>query len=106
MAFAWAGLGATFGAVVVLSLFWKRTTRKGIIAGMLAGGLTVILWEAFGLDKVFYALLPGTIASYLAVWLFSVLDKAPHDSILEEFASVRRLVSADATELKIHRLPE
>src|SRR5690606_34091489 len=44
VAYAWAGFGAAFGPVVVLSLLWKRMTRNGAIAGMLAGALTVLLW--------------------------------------------------------------
>lgn len=87
--FAWSGLGATFGAAVVLSLFWKRTTRNGVAIGMLCGGLTVILWELAGYTKAMNAILPGVIASYLGVILTSLLDKKPDDEILQEFEKVR-----------------
>ena len=42
---AWAGLGSAFGPIVVMSLFWRRTNLPGAIAGMVTGGLTVIIWD-------------------------------------------------------------
>src|SRR5699024_8229705 len=45
VSFAWAGFGATFGAIMLFSLFWKRTTREGAIGGMLSGGAMVFIWN-------------------------------------------------------------
>jgi len=92
VAFAWAGLGATFSAVVVLSLYWKRTTRNGVVAGMLLGGMTVIIWRSLGLSNFMYEILPGVIASYLGVIVTSLLDKMPGQEISEEFSKVQELI--------------
>ncbi len=91
VAFAWAGLGATFGAAVVLSLFWKRTTRNGVVVGMLCGGVTVLVWEFLGWSSLVYEIFPGTIASYLGVVITSLLDKPPSSEILQEFEKVKTL---------------
>jgi sodium/proline symporter len=75
VAWAWAGFGATFGPAIVLSLYWPRMTRSGALAGIVAGGLTVILWkQAAGLGGAFelYELVPGFALSVLAIWLVSL----------------------------------
>jgi sodium/proline symporter len=75
VAWAWAGFGAAFGPVIVLSLYWPRMTRAGAFAGIVVGGLTVILWkQAAGLGGVFalYELVPGFVLSWLAAWLVSL----------------------------------
>ncbi len=92
VAFAWAGLGATFSAPVVLSLYWKRTTRNGIVLGMLTGGLTVIVWRALGLSSFVYEILPGVVMSYLVVIVVSLFGRKPDDIITREFETVRKLV--------------
>lgn len=89
--FAWSGLGATFGAAVVLSLFWKRTTRTGVVVGILLGALTVIIWYELGYEKMMNAILPGTIMSYLGIFIVSLLTKKPSQEIFLEFEKVKRL---------------
>lgn len=103
VAFAWAGLGATFGAPVVLSLFWKRTTRNGVLAGMIAGASTVIAWNYFGFNAMLYAILPGVMASYLAAILFSLMDKPPHEIIVKEFEQVVLLAKNNAVNLPTNK---
>jgi len=75
VAWAWAGFGAAFGPAIVLSLYWKSMTRNGALAGMLVGGLTVILWKQ-GSGGLFalYEMLPGVLLSALAIWVVSRLD--------------------------------
>lgn len=75
VAWAWAGFGAAFGPAIVLSLYWNGMTRNGALAGMLAGGLTVILWKQ-GSGGLFalYEMLPGVLLSGLAIWVVSRLD--------------------------------
>jgi sodium/proline symporter len=85
VAFAWAGLGSTFGAAMVLSLYWKRTTRNGIVIGMLLGCFTTILWRWLGYDHMLYELVPGTIMSYLGIVFGSLLDKKPRKEITDEY---------------------
>jgi sodium/proline symporter len=72
VAYAWAGLGATFGPVILMSLYWKDMSRVGAILGMVAGGVTVILWgnASGGLFEV-YEILPAAILAALTAWLFS-----------------------------------
>jgi sodium/proline symporter len=74
VAWAWAGFGAAFGPAIVLSLYWERMTRNGALAGMLAGGLTVILWKQ-GEGGIFelYEMVPGVLLAALAIWAVSLL---------------------------------
>jgi len=88
VAFAWAGLGSTFGASVVFSLFWKRCTRNGVVVGMLLGAATVILWRFSALHTEMYELLPGFLISSLGLVITSLLDKAPASEITVEFDKV------------------
>ncbi|MBQ7349210.1 MAG: sodium/proline symporter PutP [Clostridia bacterium] len=73
---AWAGFGAAFGPVIILSLYWKKFTYKGAVSGMIAGGLTVVLWIIF-LSKPtgLYELFPGFIVGMIACVVGSLLDK-------------------------------
>jgi sodium/proline symporter len=91
VAFAWAGLGGTFSASIVLSLYWRRTTRRGVIAGMLVGATTVIFWRAAGLSAVVYEILPAVVFSYVAIIVISLLDEKPSLAILKTFDSVFKL---------------
>jgi sodium/proline symporter len=76
VAWAWAGFGAAFGPAIVLSLYWPRMTRNGALAGMLVGGLTVILWKqgSGGLFEL-YEMVPGVLLSTLAIWMVSGLQE-------------------------------
>jgi sodium/proline symporter len=74
VAWAWAGFGAAFGPAIVMSLYWDRMTRNGALAGIIVGGLTVILWKQ-GSGGIFdlYEMVPGVLLSALAVWIVSLL---------------------------------
>lgn len=88
---AWAGFGSAFGPLVLLSLLWKGTTRNGAMAGMLAGGLTVLLWTY--LDHPFqdwYSMIPGFALSLLSIVVVSKVSKAPESEVLHEFDEVRK----------------
>ncbi len=89
VSFAWAGFGATFGPVVLFSLFWKRTTLAGAFSGMLAGGIMVFVWKFLlkplgGLWGI-YELLPAFLVACLAILAVSLLTKAPGEEIGREF---------------------
>ena len=91
--FAWAGFGATFGPLMIFSLFWKRTTYAGAIAGMIAGGGMVFLWNFF-ISKLggvwgIYELLPAFLFSCIVIVVVSLLTKKPSDELQKEFDSVR-----------------
>ncbi len=93
VSFAWAGLGATFGPLMLFSLFWKRTNRAGAIAGMISGGGMVFLWKLVisKLGGVFgiYELLPAFIFSSLCIVVVSLLTAPPSKEIEEDFDAVK-----------------
>ncbi len=93
VSFAWAGFGATFGPIMLFSLFWKKTTRAGAIAGMISGGVMVFVWDLLisKLGGVFaiYELLPAFLISSLVIVVVSLVSKKPSAEIEEEFESVR-----------------
>ncbi|WP_091481234.1 sodium/proline symporter PutP [Gracilibacillus orientalis] len=76
--YAWAGFGAAFGPVIILSLFWKRTTRKGAIAGIVVGALTVIIWSQLegGIYEL-YEIVPGFIFGAVAIIIVSYIFGSP-----------------------------
>lgn len=93
VSFAWAGFGATFGPLVIFSLFWKRINRAGAIAGMLGGGGMVFFWKLVirplgGIWNI-YELLPAFLFSCLLIVVVSLLTKAPSKEIQEEFEAVK-----------------
>jgi Na+/proline symporter len=76
--YAWGGLASAFGPVIVLSLYWKRVTRAGALAGMLSGAITVIVWQNIPvLNDFLYVLIPGVVVSTLAVVTVSLLSTPP-----------------------------
>ena len=93
VSFAWAGFGATFGPVMIFSLFWKRINKPGAVAGMISGGAMVFIWKLLisRLGGVFaiYELLPAFIFSAIVIVVVSLLTKAPSKEIEEDFEAVR-----------------
>ena len=75
VAYAWAGFGAAFGPVIMLSLYWQRMSRAGAIAGVVTGGVTVIVWKQLG-GGIFdlYEIVPGVVLSVVAVFAVSLLS--------------------------------
>ena len=88
-AFAWAGFGATFGPLMLFSLFWKRVNQPGALAGMIVGGAMVFIWKYLvaPLGGVFaiYELLPAFICGSIALVVVSLLTPAPSAEIAEDF---------------------
>jgi len=89
VASAWGGFGAAFGPIILFSLFWRRMTRPGAIAGMLAGGLTDIFWfsNSGGIFDI-YEIIPGFLAGSLVIVVVSLLTK-PDPEMVEEFDRVK-----------------
>jgi sodium/proline symporter len=77
--FAWSGIGSAFGPVVLCSLFWKRTTRAGVIAGMIAGFLATVLWVLFFKERFYdlYEMIPGFVVGFAATIGVSLFTRAP-----------------------------
>ncbi len=83
---AWAGFGSAFGSVVILSLFWRRFTYKGALAGVIVGALVDILWFIFLSGPTgIYELIPGFIASMIAAVVVTLIDKKPSAEITDIF---------------------
>ena len=84
---AWGGFGASFGPVIILTLFWKRLTYKGAIAGVVCGALTDILWLVFvnNADNGFYLyeIVPGFIVGCLAAVIVTLIDKEPKKEVYD-----------------------
>ncbi|MBQ2676696.1 MAG: sodium/proline symporter PutP [Clostridia bacterium] len=76
---AWAGFGSAFGPVVLLSVFWKRLTYKGALAGVIGGALVDVVWLAGGLSAStgIYELVPGFIAGLVCTVVVTLIDKKP-----------------------------
>ena len=93
VSFAWAGFGATFGPIMLFSLFWKRTNCPGAIAGMVGGAVMVFLWKLVisKLGGIFaiYELLPAFIFSSICIVVVSLITKAPSKEIEEDFEAVK-----------------
>lgn len=95
---AWAGFGSAFGSVIILSLFWRRFTYKGALAGVIAGAVTDILWLTlftstiegiFGRTHIYdtgiYELIPGFIVSMAVAVIVTLIDKAPAKEVTDIF---------------------
>ena len=83
---AWAGFGASFGPVILLSLFWRRLTYKGAVAGVLGGAVVDVLWLAFLSGSTgIYELFPGFIAGLVCAVVVTLMDKEPAKEVLDLF---------------------
>lgn len=107
VSYAWAGFGAAFGPLIILSLFWKRMTRNGALAGMIIGAVTVVAWKLLSTPPVdpetgellaqseafipfsLYEIVPGFIFAWVAILVVSLLGKEPSKEIQDEFDSVK-----------------
>lgn len=90
VSYAWAGFGSAFGPVVVLSLFWKRMTRNGALAGMVVGASTVIAWEVwFSPTTGLYSMVPGVALATLAIVAVTRAGKPPSPAMAGLFDSVQ-----------------
>ena len=91
VAYAWAGFGATFGPVVVMSLFYKKTTRMAAICGMLTGGMTTIIWSNLG--EIFqnvmlfslYEIIPGFVIATIVMIIVSAMDVRGQEEMRAKF---------------------
>ena len=84
---------ATFGPLMLFSLFWKRVNKAGAIAGMVSGAGMVFLWKLviskLGGAFAIYELLPAFIFSCLCIVVVSLLTKAPSEDVVADFEAVR-----------------
>ncbi len=93
VSFAWAGFGATFGPLMIMSLFWKRINRAGAIAGMVGGAAMVFIWK-LGISQLggafaIYELLPAFVFSVLCIVVVSLLTAPPSEEVQADFEAVK-----------------
>lgn len=102
VSYAWAGFGATFGPLVLLALYWKNMTNKGAIAGLIAGGIVVVLWHNLGVilpEEVYsahsilrlYEIVPGFVATLIFSVGVSLLDKNKNPEMLKDFEKFKAM---------------
>jgi SSS family solute:Na+ symporter/sodium/proline symporter len=92
---AWAGFGAAFGPLVIFSLYWKKMTQQGALAGMLTGATTVLIWiyapiaiDGQSLSSIMYEIVPGFIMASIAIVVVSHLTAKPQPEIEALFEQV------------------
>lgn len=90
VAYAWAGLGASFGPAILFSLFWKKTSKNGVLAGIITGGLVVILWKNLFAYTGLYEIIPGFILSGLVIYLISSFGEGPTPEVEKEFETAMK----------------
>jgi len=96
VSYAWAGLGASIGSAILVSLYWKKMTSSGALAGIVVGGLTVIVWSQLegGIFEL-YALVPGFAFSLVAIGLVSTFDRKSKNELVEgQFKLMEQQVNA------------
>ncbi len=99
VSYAWAGFGAAFGPVIIMSLWWRRMTRNGALAGMITGAVTVLVWNHYAWLGL-YEILPGFVFALIAIVVVSLLDKAPSKSIAKTFDEVQAAVRNPADRFR------
>tara|TARA_R100000687_G_scaffold7359_1_gene6448 strand:- start:9813 stop:11309 length:1497 start_codon:yes stop_codon:yes gene_type:complete len=94
---AWAGFGAAFGPLIILSLYWQRMTFAGALSGIVVGALTVLIWiyapitiNGESLSSTLYEIVPGFILSTLAIIIVSKFSQAPAPSVLTMFKKMQQ----------------
>ena len=86
VAFAWAGFGAAFGPIILLSLYWRRLTAHGALAGMIVGAVTVFVWGNIdSLSDRLYEIVPGFALNLLVAVVVSLLRPTTDPKIAAEF---------------------
>jgi sodium/proline symporter len=114
VAYAWAGFGACLGPALLFSLFFRRTTEKGVLCGIVTGGICVLTWEKFApliCEKfdflvahnfsTLYEIVPAFFLSSAVILVVSLLDREPSENVLRRFDSAKR-ISKIKTPQKIY----
>ncbi len=94
--YAWAGFGSAFGPAILLSLYWKRTNKWGVLAGMIFGAVVVIAWVQIpSLKAIMYEMVPGFFCSLLTVIVVSLLTKEPVKAVHREFNEMEAVLKEE-----------
>ena len=95
VAYAWAGFGASFGPVILLSLFWKKITNWGALFGMIVGAVTVIIWKNTGLGETLYEIVPGFVFNFIVAVVASLITYKKNGDIESDFEESVRLLKQE-----------
>lgn len=96
VSYAWAGFGAAFGPLTILSLYWKRMNFYGAVVSMIVGFLTVVLWNTFLTSSTgIYELLPGFVFALIAGVVVSLITPSPSEDVLQEFEDAQNYVEPE-----------
>ncbi|WP_455429737.1 sodium/proline symporter PutP [Metabacillus idriensis] len=94
--YAWAGFGSAFGPAVLLSLYWKRMTKWGALAGMIVGAVTVLIWvNVSALKEFMYEMIPGFFLSLLAVYVVSLITSRPSKRVQNTFNEMEEVLEEE-----------
>jgi len=109
VSFAWAGFGAAFGPLMLLSLFWKRTNLWGALAGMITGGATVFIWKfvvrPMGGILNIYELLPAFIVSLFFIVLVSLITGKPKADVVADYETYKADMALTSEEFNAALAP-
>lgn len=104
VAFAWAGFGAAFGPIVLLSLYWRRLTATGALAGMIVGAVTVFVWGNIdALSDRMYEIVPGFVLNLLVAVVISTFKPSTNPEIDAEFDLMERELSVSRGDVDLTR---
>lgn len=93
VSYAWAGFGAAFGPALILALYWKRMNKAGALAGIIVGGVTVVVWKQLsGGWFDLYEIIPGIVFAFVAIILASLMTAAPARSVVTTFEEVDAII--------------
>ena len=96
VSFAWAGFGASFGPVILLSLYWRKITATGALWGMIVGAVTVVIWGSIeALKSTLYEIVPGFILALIVTVVVSLMTYKPNAEIEKEFDETLRLLKRE-----------
>lgn len=99
VSYAWAGFGAAFGPLIILSLLWKRMTLNGAITGMILGAVTVIVWKNYMSHLGLYEIIPGFILSWIGIVVVSLMGKAPAADVVQRFEQAEAKYQKEISEI-------
>ncbi|KAF5308364.1 hypothetical protein FQR65_LT18195 [Abscondita terminalis] len=99
VAYAWAGFGAAFGPLILLSVFWKRMTLNGALVGIIVGAVTVIVWKNTMAATGLYEIIPGFIFSLISIIVVSLLGKAPEKEVTDRFDDAEQIYDREMKNL-------
>ena len=95
VSFAWAGFGASFGPIILLTLYWRKITSIGALSGMVVGAITVLIWGNSPLTETLYEIIPGFILNLIVTVIVSNLTYKKNDEIESEFKETERLLQKE-----------